>query len=90
MFYNIKYLDSTTYIVCESGTVSDSECGTGVCRHVFDNITFSICALSSSIDISVSSTNAFGEGRYTDPVRIGMFNRTFSSFVHFVLQSILL
>ena len=60
--YTIKYIDMLTGQSCGSSQLSASDCTAGVCHH-FIETSSSRCHPSSDINITVSATNAFGEGQ---------------------------
>ena len=68
--YTIKYTDAMTGEDCGLARLSATGCTAGVCRHLSERST-SRCHPSSDINITVSATNAFGEGQNSVPTTIG-------------------
>ena len=70
--YIINYSDSDTGIRCGSSEINSSLCENGVCSEEFD-VSFSLCRLrpSSDISVTVSAVMTLGEGPQTDPVMEG-------------------
>ena len=59
--YTIVYTDSVFGTVCGGAEIDSALCERELCQHLFDSLT-SECSATTNIEISVSATNALGEG----------------------------
>ena len=69
--YTIVYTDSIFGTVCGQAEIDSTSCESELCQHLFDSLT-SECSATSNIEISVSATNALGEGPSSPPILRGL------------------
>ena len=84
--YTIVYRDSIFGTVCGRVEIVSASCENEVCQHLFDSLT-SDCSATSDIVISVSATNALGEGPSSLPILHGLLQDKSTLINNYIIVS---